>query len=110
VVWGTGKPSREFLYVEDAAEGVLLAAEKYDKSDPVNLGVGKEITIRELVSLIAELTGYDGKVVWDTSKPDGQPRRCLDTSKARKEFGFVAKTDLVEGLKKTIDWYLQNRI
>jgi len=110
VVWGTGKSSREFLYVEDAAEGVLLAAEKYDKSDPVNLGVGKEITIRELVSLIAELTGYDGKVVWDTSKPDGQPRRCLDTSKARKEFGFVAKTDLVEGLKKTIDWYLQNRI
>jgi GDP-L-fucose synthase len=109
VVWGTGNVSREFLYVEDAAEGVLLAAEKYDKPDPVNLGVGKEITIRDLVYLIAKLTGYDGKIVWDTSKPDGQPRRCLDTTKARDGFGFVAKMDFVDGLKNTIDWYLQNR-
>jgi GDP-L-fucose synthase len=110
VVWGTGKASREFLYVEDAAEGVLLAAEKYARSDPVNLGVSEEITIKELVDLIAKLTGYAGKVLWDDTKPDGQPRRCLDTTKARKEFGFVAKTELVEGLKKTIDWYSQNRI
>jgi len=105
VVWGTGQPSREFIYVEDAAEGVLLAAEKYNKPYPVNLGSGREITIRELVSLIAELTGYKGEIVWDYSKPDGQPRRCLDTSKAREEFGFEAKTDFNEGLKKTINWY-----
>jgi len=105
VVWGTGKASREFLYVEDAAEGILLATEKYDKSDPINLGIGKEITIRELVGLIAELAGYKGEIVWDSSKPDGQPRRCLETSKARKEFGFEARTDLNDGLKKTIDWY-----
>jgi GDP-L-fucose synthase len=105
IVWGTGKVSREFLYVEDAAEGILLATEKYDKPDPVNLGVGKEITIKELVNLIAELTGYKGKIVWDTSKPDGQPRRCLDTSKAKNEFGFEARTNFVEGLRKTIKWY-----
>lgn len=110
VVWGTGKVSREFLYVEDAAEGILLATEKYDKPDPINLGVGKEITIKELVELIAKLTGYDGKVIWDHEKPDGQPRRYLDTTRARKEFGFIAKTDLVEGLKKTINWYSKNRI
>ena len=109
VVWGTGKASREFLYVEDAAEGILLAAEKYDKPEPVNLGVGKEITIRELGDLIAELTEYKGKIVWDTSKPDGQPRRCLETSKAREEFGFQAKTDFREGLKGTIDWYLSTK-
>jgi GDP-L-fucose synthase len=109
VVWGTGRASREFLFVEDAAEGILLAAEKYDKSDPVNLGVGKEITIRDLVYLIAKLSGYDGKIVWDNSKPDGQPRRCLDTAKAKKEFDFVAKTDFELGLKKTIDWYTKNR-
>jgi len=109
LVWGTGKASREFLYVEDAAEGILLATEKYNKPDPVNLGAGKEITIRELVNLISELTGYEGKIVWDTSKPDGQPRRCLDTSKAKKEFGFEAKTAFKEGLKKTIDWYKKNR-
>ncbi len=106
VVWGTGKASRAFLYVEDAAEGILLATEKYNKRDPVNLGSGKEITIRELVKLIAELTGYEGEIVWDTSKPDGQPRRCLEISRARKEFGFKAKTDFVEGLKRTIDWYV----
>jgi len=109
VVWGTGKPSREFLYVEDAAEGILLATEKYNKPDPVNLGSGMEITIRELVNMIAELTGYEGKIIWDTSKPDGQPRRCLDVSRARREFGFVAKTDFREGLKRTIRWYEENR-
>jgi len=108
-VWGTGNVSREFLYVEDAAEGILLAAEKYDKPDPVNLGVGMEITIRDLVSMIAKLTGYNGKIVWENSKPDGQPRRCLDMTKARDEFGFVAKTGFTDGLKKTIDWYLQNK-
>jgi len=105
VVWGTGKSSREFLYVEDAAEGILLATEKYNKPDTVNLGTGREITIRELVHLIAELTGYEGKIIWDTSKPDGQPRRCLETSKAKEEFEFEAKTDLEEGLKRTIEWY-----
>lgn len=105
VVWGTGNPSREFLYVEDAADGILLATEKYNKADPVNLGTGKEITIKDLVSLIIELTKYEGKILWDTSKPDGQPRRCLDTSKAKKEFGFEAKTNLKEGLRKTIEWY-----
>jgi len=105
VVWGTGKASREFLYVEDAAEGILLATEKYNKSDPVNLGTGNEITVKELVGLIAKLTEYKGKIVWDTSKPDGQPRRCLETSKARKEFGFEARTDFVEGLRRTIGWY-----
>jgi len=106
VVWGTGKASREFLYVEDAAEGILLATEKYNKPDPVNLGAGREVTIKELVDLIAKLTEYDGRIVWDTSKPDGQPRRCLETSRAKEEFGFDAKTDFVEGLKRAIDWYL----
>jgi GDP-L-fucose synthase len=105
VVWGTGKVTREFLYVEDAAEGILLATEKYSKSEPVNLGVGKEIAINELVSLIAELVGYTGKIVWDTSKPEGQPRRALDITRARKEFGFEAKTAFKEGIKRTIDWY-----
>jgi len=105
VVWGTGKVSREFLYVEDAAEGILLATEKYNKPDPVNLGVGKEITIKELVYLIAELTEYKGKITWDTSKPNGQPRRCLDIRKAKEEFGFEAKTDFKGGLKRTINWY-----
>lgn len=109
VVWGTGKASREFLYVEDAAEGILLATEKYNKSDPVNLGSGREITIKELVDLIVKLTGYGGKIVWDTSKPDGQPRRCLETTRAKKEFEFEAKTDFEEGLKRTIDWYLSTR-
>ena len=105
VVWGTGKPTREFLYVEDAAEGILLATEKYNKSDPVNLGSGFEISIKDLVNLIAELTEFEGKITWDSSKPDGQPRRCLDTSKAEKEFGFKAETNFEEGLKKTIEWY-----
>jgi GDP-L-fucose synthase len=105
VVWGTGNPSREFLYVEDAAEGILLATEKYNKSDPVNLGTGSEIKIKDLANLIAELTGYKGDIIWDSSKPDGQPRRCLDVSKAEKEFGFKAKTNFREGLMKTIQWY-----
>jgi len=105
VAWGTGQASREFLYVEDAAEGIVLATDKYDRPDPVNLGAGFEITIRELAELICELAGFDGTIKWDTSKPDGQPRRCLDTSRAKKEFGFVARTDLREGLKRTIEWY-----
>ncbi|MEQ8191321.1 MAG: GDP-L-fucose synthase [Candidatus Eremiobacterota bacterium] len=104
-VWGTGEVSREFLYVEDAAEGILLAAEKYNKSDPVNLGVGKEIKIKDLVELIVELTGYKGRIVWDSSKPDGQPRRSLDVQRAKEEFGFVAKKDFREGLRETIIWY-----
>jgi GDP-L-fucose synthase len=109
VVWGTGTPSREFLYVEDAAEGILLAAEKYDKPGPVNLGAGQEITLKDLVGLIAELTGYDGRITWDKTKPDGQPRRCLNVDRAKKEFGFEAKTDFKEGLKKTIGWYEKNK-
>jgi GDP-L-fucose synthase len=109
VVWGTGKPTREFLYVDDAAEGIVLAAERYDKSDPVNLGAGFEISIRELAELIVELTGYTGKIVWDASQPDGQPRRMLDTGRAFQEFGFRAQTGFREGLKKTIDWYVKTR-
>jgi GDP-L-fucose synthase len=104
-VWGTGKASREFLYAEDAAEGILLATEKYNEPEPVNLGAGREVTIKELVGLVAQLTGYEGKIVWDTSRPDGQPRRCLDTSRAKKCFGFEAQTDLITGLKTTIEWY-----
>jgi GDP-L-fucose synthase len=104
-IWGTGKASREFLYVEDAAEGIVAATEKYDKPAPVNLGAGKEITIEELVNLVADLTGFSGEIVWDTSKPDGQPRRCLDVSRARNEFGFEAKMDFAEGLQRTVEWY-----
>jgi GDP-L-fucose synthase len=95
--------------VEDAAEGILLAAEKYNKPDPVNLGAGFEISIKDLVDLIVKLTGFKGQVVWDPSKPDGQPRRMLDTSRAKKEFGFKAETDFEAGLRKTIDWYLSGR-
>ena len=108
-VWGTGEVSREFLYVADAAEGILLAAEHYNGSEPVNLGVGREIQIKELVHLITNLTGFHGRVRFDPSKPDGQPRRCLDSSRAEREFGFKAKTSLEEGLKKTIDWYCKER-
>lgn len=108
-IWGTGTPTREFLYVEDAADGIILAAEKYNKTDPVNLGSGFEISIKELVKLIIKLTNFKGKIVWDTSKPDGQPRRRLDTTKAEKEFGFKAKTSLEEGLMQTIEWYLKNK-
>ncbi len=104
-IWGTGKASREFLYVEDAAEGIIAATEKYDKPAPVNLGTGKEVTIKQLVDTVAELTGFDGEIIWDTTRPDGQPRRCLDVTRAKNEFGFEAKTDLLTGLKKTIDWY-----
>jgi GDP-L-fucose synthase len=105
VAWGSGKPTREFLYVEDAAEGIVMATEKYNKPEPVNLGAGFEISIKTLVELICELAGFDGRIEWDTSQPDGQPRRRLDTSRAKKEFGFVARTDFREGLKRTIEWY-----
>ena len=105
VVWGTGKASREFLFVEDAAEGIALACERYDKADPVNLGAGFEITIRDLVELIAKLTGFTGKIIWDASKPDGQPRRMLDTIKAEREFNFKAKVNSEIGLQETISWY-----
>jgi GDP-L-fucose synthase len=105
VVWGTGTATREFFYVEDAAEAICLATESYDKSDPVNIGPGFEISIRDLVALIVELTEFKGKITWDPTKPDGQPRRMLDTSRALAEFGFRAKTDFREGLKKTIEWY-----
>jgi GDP-L-fucose synthase len=108
-VWGTGSASREFLYVDDAAEGIVLAAETYEGMEPVNLGVGLEITIRELVELIAELTGFTGGIDWDPSKPDGQPRRALDTSRARECFGFAASMPFEEGLRRTIAWYGSNR-
>ena len=108
-VWGTGEPTREYLYVEDAAEGIVLATEKYNKPEPVNLGSGFEISIKHLAGLIAELTGFKGQLVWDTSKPDGQPRRLFDTSKAAKEFGFRARTSFKEGLRKTIEWYKGQR-
>ena len=108
-VWGTGDPSREFLYVEDAAEAIILATERYDKSDPINIGAGFEITVKDLIELITKLTDYRGEIVWDTSKPDGQPRRMLDTSKAEGEFGFKAKTSFKEGLVKTINWYAQSK-
>ena len=104
-VWGTGEVSREFLYVEDAAEAIVLATERYNKPEPVNIGAGFEIKIKDLVKLIAELTGFKGEIRWDASKPDGQPRRRLDTSKAKKEFGFEAKVDFREGLRRTIKWY-----
>jgi len=105
VVWGTGKASREFLYVEDCAEAIVLATEHYDGPEPVNIGAGFEITIEDLVNLIIKLTGFKGKLVWDSTKPDGQPRRMLDTSRAERELGFKAKTHFEDGLKKTIDWY-----
>lgn len=107
--WGTGKPTREFLYVADAVEGILKATEQYESSEPVNLGSGEEISIKELVELIAELTGFDGEVVWDTSKPDGQPRRHLDTSRAEKRFGWTASTEFRDGLRETVEWYEENR-
>ena len=109
VVWGTGAATREFFYVEDAAEAICLATERYDKSEPVNIGAGFEISIRELVGLIVELTGFQGRVVWDATKPDGQPRRMLDTGRAFREFGFRAGTEFREGLGKTIDWYRETR-
>jgi len=107
-VWGTGKATREFFYVEDAARAIVEATEKYNKSEPVNIGAGFEISIHDLTMLIVELTGYQGSILWDPTKPDGQPRRMLDTTRAFWEFGFRSKTDFREGLKKTIDWYEQN--
>jgi GDP-L-fucose synthase len=109
VVWGDGSPTREFLYVEDAAEGILLATENYNESQPVNLGSGYEISIKDLVTTISQLTGFEGELVWDTSRPNGQPRRVLDTSKAEEYFGFRAQTNFEEGLRETIDWYRKNR-
>lgn len=109
VCWGTGRASREFIYAADAAEGILLATERYDGDEPVNLGAGAEITIRDLAGKIAELTGFEGEIRWDASKPDGQPRRCLDVSKARRYFGFEAKTPFEVGLRETIDWYRATR-
>jgi GDP-L-fucose synthase len=108
--WGTGSPTREFLYVEDAADGILRAAEHYNKSGPVNLGSGREISIRDLVNLIAKLTRFPGEIRWDPSKPDGQPRRCLDVQKALSEFGFQATTPFEVGLRRTIQWYEKNRL
>ncbi len=107
--WGTGAPSREFIYVVDAAEGILLATEHYSGAEPVNIGAGFEITIKELVEKIAKITGFKGEIRWDSSKPDGQPRRCLDVSRAKEYFGFEAKTSFEEGLKETIKWYRENR-
>ena len=108
-VWGIGSATREFFYVEDAAQAICMAADAYNKSEPVNIGAGFEISIKELTELIAKLTGFQGKITWDKSKPDGQPRRMLDTTKALKEFMFTAKTNLTTGLIKTIDWYKENR-
>jgi GDP-L-fucose synthase len=109
VVWGDGSPTREFLYAEDAAEGILLGAERFNASDPVNLGSGEEISIKNLAETIVELTGFEGELVWDTSKPNGQPRRALNTEKAEQLFGFKAKTKLREGLRATVQWYLEDR-
>jgi GDP-L-fucose synthase len=109
-VWGTGAATREFLYVDDAAEGIVLATERYDGRDPVNLGAAREISIRELVQIIAEETGFDGRIVWDVTKPDGQPRRALDTTRAEQLFGFRAQTDFVEGLRRTVQWYRTARL
>jgi len=108
-VWGTGSASREFLYVEDAAEGIVLAAEHYDGGDPVNLGADRELPIRQLVEIMVELIGYEGEIRWDTSKPDGQPRRGVDGSRAEKEFGFVASTSFEVGLARTLEWFLAHR-
>jgi len=110
IVWGDGTPTREFLFVDDAAEGIILASEKYNGSEPVNLGSGFEISIKDLAELICRLTGFRGRLAWDTLKPNGQPRRCLDVSRARRLFGFSAQVDFEEGLRRTIEWYRQHRI
>jgi GDP-L-fucose synthase len=109
VMWGDGSPTREFLYIEDAARGVVLAAQHYDSGEPANLGNGKEVSISDLARQIARLTGFHGEIVWDASRPNGQPRRCLDTSRAEREFGFKARVSLEAGLRRTIDWYQQGR-
>jgi GDP-L-fucose synthase len=108
-IWGTGSASREFLYVDDCAHAIVLAAEHYNKPDPINIGAGREIRIKELITLIVKLTGFEGTIHWDRSKPDGQPRRCLEVSRAKQEFGFEAQTSFETGLKATIDWYMNHR-
>jgi GDP-L-fucose synthase len=108
-VWGTGSPSREFLYVDDAARAIVMATERYDGPDPVNVGTGRETSIRDLVDMIAGLTGFTGEIQWDSSKPDGQPRRSLDTTRARESFGFVSQTELVDGLQETVRWWTEHR-
>ena len=108
VIWGDGTPTREFLHIEDAVEAILLASERYNQSEPVNIGTGSEISIRDLAELIAELTEFRGRIIWDKSKPNGQPRRCLDTRRAEKKFGFKAKIPFEKGLEKTIEWYREN--
>ena len=108
-LWGDGSPTREFLYVDDAADGIVSAAEKYDGPDPVNLGSGYEISIRDLATMIARLTGFSGELVWETDKPNGQPRRALDVSRAKKYFGWQAKTPFEEGIRRTIEWFHANR-
>jgi GDP-L-fucose synthase len=108
-VWGTGTATREFLYVDDAAEAIALAAERYHSAEPVNVASGREIAVKDLAQLIAKVSGFDGELVWDSSKPDGQPRRGLDTSRAKASFGFEAQVTLEEGLQRTVDWYLKNR-
>ena len=108
-VWGDGSPTREFLYSTDAARGIVIATQKYDESEPVNLGTNYEISIKDLVELICELMEFTGEIVWETDKPNGQPRRCLDTNtRAKEKFGFVAETEFRQGLKNTIDWYRQH--
>ncbi len=107
--WGSGKATREFLYVEDAADAIVTASEKYEKADPVNLGAGQEISIFDLVYLIKNIVGYKGEVEWDTTKPDGQPRRSLDVNRAWNEFGWRASTTFQDGLRKTVDWFIQNQ-
>ncbi len=109
-VWGTGSASREFLYVADAAEGIVRATEQYDGAEPVNLGSGNEVSIRDLADLICDVCGFEGEIRWDAEKPDGQPRRCLDTTRAREEFGFESSTSLREGLLQTVQWYRKNRV
>ncbi|MEG4915963.1 GDP-L-fucose synthase [Microcoleus sp. B7-D4] len=109
-VWGDGSPSREFLYSTDAARGIVMAAQSYSESDPVNLGTNSEVKIRDLVETICELMGFEGEIVWETDKPNGQPRRCLDTARAKEKFGFVAEVKFKEGLKNTIDWYRQHAV
>jgi GDP-L-fucose synthase len=108
-VWGDGTPTREFLYVEDAVEGILLASEGYNSSDPVNIGSGEEISIADLAARVASLTGFTGRIEWDRSKPNGQPRRRLDVSRARERFGFEASTRFAEGLRRTVEWYVNER-
>jgi GDP-L-fucose synthase len=109
VLWGDGSPTREFLYVDDCVEGLVLAAERYDGPEPVNLGAGKEISIRDLAGLVAEVTGYAGRITWDTEKPNGQPRRSIDATRAHELFGFEARTPLREGLERTVAWYRSAR-